>query len=188
MLGLRACVRGPATSRGVAARLGSPFHHGCRTGCGSPAALCGVTGRETHCFADFPARLRCMHCNLVVSVPRAAAGEAPSPPSPSSLVLEASCAQGRERGCHLRGGRLLSLGCCLYLTSFAGVLDPSNHSIVFRASQVQAHHCSNVSLQAHGSTTVFRVGHQRSDINPPPSPPPPTPGAGHEPLSAFPGS
>lgn len=60
MLAQLACVRGPVTLGAWPCALLSLFRHGCITQRCAPSALCGVPSRETQCFADLPAWLRCI--------------------------------------------------------------------------------------------------------------------------------
>lgn len=150
-------MRGPVTLGAWPRTLPSLFRHGCSLCPCAPAALCGVPGRETQCLADLPARLRCITVSW--SPPARHSWEAPSSRSPRAP-------QGSGGACHLPQGVLfLSLRHLLEgvlfpssshfhpLSSFAGVLDPSNHSVVFLAVLPQPPSSGTKSmlrLQAHG--------------------------------------
>lgn len=158
---LRACVRAPATSRGVAARLGSGFRHGCRPQRGSPAAVCGVPGRETQRLADLPARLRCIAVRRSPAA-RAAAGGAlsPVPRAPqSSPVLQAACAGAGSEAATSREGVLFLCGSTVVISlpSLVAWTPPATARSSGQSLPHPKFRLATCEPQAHGSAAVFRV-------------------------------
>lgn len=120
----------------------------------------------------------------MVSVPLATAGEAPSSRSPELPSARGCQRPGSEEAA--TSPRVSNFLILYPLPSFAGVLEPSTHSMVFRAVLTPPPSSGirhiGVSLQARGLATVS--GPITSDLTQ--VPPPHTPIAGHKLLSAFP--
>lgn len=168
MLALRACVRGPATLRGVATHLGfwvppwlcHPVPFACS------AVWCRRPGNTVPLWSSCTAQVQ---CTLVVSVRPACCGWGSTLSSvpQSSLGLRLHPGSG---GGLPPPGRVLSISTAVFAFILlpGSVLVPSNHSMVtwavFSRSQVQAHQSNSVSLQVQGPTTVFSVDHPWSDL------------------------